>query len=75
MDHLLRNSRSGYLMHYFAQRIGCVLHLAWVGTNVDSVAHQGGFLRAHRTNPGVTGSVFLEAVPARRGSEELASRG
>ena len=29
----------------------------------------GGFLRAHRTNPGVTGSVFLEAAPARRGSE------
>ena len=33
-------------MHYFAQRIGCVLHLAWVGMNVDSVAHQGGVLES-----------------------------
>ena len=45
-----------------------LLHLARVGTNVDSEACLG-FLRTRRTCPSATKDVFLEATPARRCSE------
>ena len=41
--------------------------------NIDLVAQLRG-LGVHRTSPGTTEDIFLEAMPARRGSWGLASR-
>ena len=44
-----------------------MLCLAWVGMNIDSEA-QLGVQGAHKISLGVMRNVFLETMPARRGS-------